>query len=178
MNQGLKRVEHYSKTDAFIFSNFVNTRPRSIDVDGKVDPGWLVTARLLIAVNKHKRDAALTLYMCLKRIWKEQFGPNSFYPPFFSRLCRDYVMIGLNARDYWEHLVEEPFLNTEGQKEFEKLKKKAETMRKLKSSYKYLKSAHSVPRHSIISRAKRYYEKGKKEFKIELEEKKKKIKSV
>lgn len=173
MNQGLKRVQHYCKDDAFIFSTFVNTRPRSIDIDGRVDPGWLVTVRLLVAVNKHKRDAALTLYMCLKRIWKEQFGPNSFYPPFFSRLCRDYVMIGLNARDYWEHLVvEEPFLNTEGEKEFQKLREKLVRMRRYRRKYEL--SNQPGTHYSIISRAKRYYEKEKKEFEDELLEKKQK----
>ena len=171
MNQVV--IQLYCKDDAFVYSTFVNTRPRSIDADGKVDPGWLVSVRLLVAVNRHKRAAALTLYMCLKRIWKEQFGPNSFYPPFFSRLCRDYVMIGLNARDYWDHLVvEEPFLNREGEVAFERLRKKTEKMRRAKHSYKYLKKAHPVPRSlSVVSRAKRYYKKEKKDFEQDLAEK-------
>lgn len=155
------RGVHYHSKDAFKIGDeiFSITSPNKILVSGALSGGSFLDIRLLITINRIKYRAALTLYWCLAQM-------RIFDKRFLSMLCRDYVMIGLNGRCYWEHLVTEPFLNTTGRKEWERLVKLQRASNWAQKEYIYsITSRKSV---SFVSRQKRMLKRRQKEVEDEI----------
>lgn len=155
------RGVHYHTKDAFKIGDqiFSITSPNKILVSGALSGGSFLDIRLLITINRIKYRAALTLYWCLAQM-------RLFDKRFLSMLCKEYVMIGLNGRCYWEHLVTEPFLNTAGRKEWERLAKLKTACNWADRDYTY--SISSRKSASFVSRQKRFLKRRQQEVENEI----------
>jgi hypothetical protein len=143
----------------FRFTRRLACRPHSIDSDGNFLYGNFTELYYTYVINDLKRDAAVTLYLCLRQLWVKQFGPGSFDPRFFRDLCKKYVMINLRFGHCWEHLIKEPFVTPSGRKDFErlvKMKQEAEESRRLYiNAMKHeLQDNNFYEKHAILDEAK------------------------